>query len=126
MRQSGVTEMARILIIDDSPEICDTLRAALEHGGHEVEDTSNFQCALRTIQTGDYDVLIADGWFPKHPESGPEPLGPELLRRASGACRVRILHSGDATLSTGARGNGIKILPKCSSLREILAAVEGR
>jgi CheY-like chemotaxis protein len=110
-------------VVDDSPEIREMLRAALEYGGHEVEDTSNFQCGLRALETGDYDAVICDGHFPMHAESGPEPLGPELLRRASPFCRIRILHSADDMLSASVRGNGITVLPKCSSLSELLKAV---
>ncbi len=115
--------MAKVLVVDDSPEIRDMLRAALEHGGHEVEDTSNYMCAHRALETGDYDVVIADGHFPMRAGSRPEPLGPEFLLRASGFCRVRILHSADDTLNSSVRGNGIVVLPKCSSLAEILKAV---
>jgi len=116
--------MAKVLVVDDSPEIREMLRAALEHGGHEVEDTSNFVCAFRAIETGDYDAVIVDGHFPMYAEATPEPLGPELLRRASPYCRIRILHSADDTLNAAVRGNGIVVLPKCSSLREILKVVE--
>ena len=118
--------MARVLVVDDDEGIREMLRAVLEYGGHDIEDTSNYQCGVRALETGDYDAVICDGHFPMHAEGRPEPLGPELLRRASEFCRVRILHSADDTLNAGMREDGITVLPKCSNLAEILNAVEGK
>ena len=126
MGRSGVTEMARVLVVDDSPEIRELLRAVLERGGHEVREASSYHDAVFSILRGNYDVVIADGHFPMSDGERVGPLGPELLRRISAYCRIRILHSADDTLNSNMREGGIKVLPKRSSMAEILVAVEGR
>jgi CheY-like chemotaxis protein len=116
--------MARVLVVDDSPAIREMLRAALEYADHEVGEASTLDDAVYEIETGRYDVVIADGHFPRAIGSRIEPLGPWLLRRASEFCRVRILHSADHTLGASVRNDGIVVLPKCSSMAKILKAVE--
>ena len=118
--------MARVLVVDDSPEIRETLRAVLERGGHEVEEASDFGSAIQKIETASYEAVIADGHFPLEAGGRPELLGPWLLHRASRYCHVMILHSADDIVGPIVFGEGTIVLPKCSSMAEIFKAVEGR
>jgi DNA-binding response OmpR family regulator len=52
--------MARILVIDDEPEVADFLVDALALDGHRVEAVSNGLFALKQIDEHRYDLLISD------------------------------------------------------------------
>ena len=57
--------MVRILIVDDDPQICETLAEILSDEGFEVEYALSGEEALQKIDTGSYDVVITDLLMPK-------------------------------------------------------------
>lgn len=52
--------MARILIVDDDPDIVEAARLWLENAGHEVASASNPRDGMRLAQAGNVDLLILD------------------------------------------------------------------
>ncbi len=56
--------MARILIIDDEPNIIKTLTAILQDEGHEVSSAKAGQEGLGFIKRSDVDVVLLDVWLP--------------------------------------------------------------
>jgi len=57
--------MARqILIVDDEPDICQTLGGILEDEGYEVRTAENGETALRQIGNECPDLVILDIWMP--------------------------------------------------------------
>lgn len=52
--------MARILIVDDEPSLCQMLQITLRQAGHEVETVSSGQAAHKKIETRIYDVIVSD------------------------------------------------------------------
>jgi len=52
--------MARILIVDDDPDIIEATRMYLENAGYEVTSASNPADGLRQIQSGPVDLLVLD------------------------------------------------------------------
>lgn len=52
--------MARILVVDDDPEIARTLQRILEHAGHVVTTANNGTRALKCLETSSFDLLITD------------------------------------------------------------------
>ena len=55
----------RILVVDDEPEIADTVREALVQGGFEVDIAENGRQALHTLRAGHhFDLLITDMRMP--------------------------------------------------------------
>jgi len=70
----------RILIVDDDPDIIETVRYALENDGHEVLVARDGNQGLAMAEREDPDLIILDMMMPKR--SGF--LVMEKLRRSSG------------------------------------------
>src|SRR3989442_15115046 len=56
--------MARILVVDDEPEIGEILEMLLTHVGHEVRVARNGDSALRLPRAGPVDLIITDIFMP--------------------------------------------------------------
>ena len=69
-------QQPKILIIDDDPEVCITLRSMLRSEGFPVCTAEDGPTALELIKKGDFDVLITDIGLP------PPMDGIETVRRA--------------------------------------------
>lgn len=52
--------MARVLIVDDDPDIVEAVRLCLEHEGHEVDSADEPVEGLRKALEGEPDLLILD------------------------------------------------------------------
>ena len=65
--------MARVLVIDDDPELLDTLRDVLRQAGHEVSVASSIPGGLREYRQRGADVVVTDLYVP-------EPDGLALIR----------------------------------------------
>lgn len=52
--------MARILIVDDDPDVVDVARLYLEKEGHHVDWASNREDGIRLAKEGEADLLILD------------------------------------------------------------------
>src|SRR5437773_8327394 len=52
--------MARLLVIDDEPSLCQMLEIAFRKDGHTVETVSSGQAALKKIDTHAHDLIISD------------------------------------------------------------------
>ena len=50
----------RILVVDDEPLICDSIRRILAIDNHEVETTTSGQQALNAFQPGKFDLVVID------------------------------------------------------------------
>ncbi|MBI1734558.1 MAG: response regulator [Candidatus Rokubacteria bacterium] len=57
--------MARVLVIDDNPDIRALLREAFELHGYEVEVAANGRAALRLVRERPVDVVITDIFMPE-------------------------------------------------------------
>jgi len=51
---------ARILVVDDEPEIVAVLREALERGGHVVDTAGSGNEGIERFRAGRYDVVLSD------------------------------------------------------------------
>lgn len=56
--------MARVLIVDDDPEILSFLRILLEREGHSVEQASDGKTARDMYVKSPYDLLVTDVVLP--------------------------------------------------------------
>jgi two-component system KDP operon response regulator KdpE len=56
--------LARLLIVDDEPQILRALRPGLEAAGYDVESAGAGSEALQAIATGGYDIIIVDLGLP--------------------------------------------------------------
>ena len=52
--------MAKILIIDDDPDIVTSVRVVLEGAGHEVLEAVNGKAGLKVLQEDQPDLIILD------------------------------------------------------------------
>ena len=53
-----------ILLVDDEPEVADTVRAFLEVDGHAVTDVRDGQAALDALAAADFDIILSDVRMP--------------------------------------------------------------
>jgi PAS domain S-box-containing protein len=51
---------ARVLVVDDEPEILSVLREALERSGHEVETAGSGTEGIERFRNGRFDVVLSD------------------------------------------------------------------
>lgn len=69
----------RILVVDDEPIVCDSIRMLLTFDGHSVQTANNAEQALQTFDEAEIDLLITDYAMPGKP--GAE-LAADIRQRA--------------------------------------------
>jgi DNA-binding NtrC family response regulator len=69
----------RILIADDQADVIEALRLLLKGEGYAIESASSPPGVLRTLETGDFDVVLIDLNYTRDTTSGKEGL--DLLAR---------------------------------------------
>ena len=57
-------DRARILVVEDQPDIRALLTTALEIEGHDVDEASNARAGLVCLQRGHYDLVLSDYAMP--------------------------------------------------------------
>jgi CheY-like chemotaxis protein len=57
--------MARILLVEDSPEVSLTVREILVSVGHSVEEAPSGKEALKRLKAGTFDMIVSDIWMPE-------------------------------------------------------------
>jgi CheY-like chemotaxis protein len=55
----------RILIVDDEPQVANTIRLLLEMGGHNIEIAEDAERALAIYEPAKFDLVITDLSLPK-------------------------------------------------------------
>jgi CheY-like chemotaxis protein len=63
MSVSGTTSQ-RILVVDDEPMVCDSVRMMLVGDGHEVETAGSGEAALAIFEERRFDLVIVDYELP--------------------------------------------------------------
>jgi two-component system OmpR family response regulator len=120
-RTARTTTEAKLLVVDDEPNIVELLAASLRYAGFEVATARNGHDALRTAREFRPDVLLLDVMMP-----GID--GFEVVRRlrSEGArCPVLFLTARDATEDkvTGLTLGGDDYVTKPFSLEEVIARI---
>jgi DNA-binding response OmpR family regulator len=49
-----------ILVVDDEPSVCQSIRMLLEHDGHGVQLVDSGEAALALFEPGKFDLVITD------------------------------------------------------------------
>jgi DNA-binding NtrC family response regulator len=96
--------MAKILIIDDQPEVRDILRRSLEIAGHAVTEASNGSHGIEAYRRERADVVITDILMPDR--DGMELIaslrrvdpGARILAISGGGSKGRVDYLGMATI----------------------------
>ena len=65
MYTKGSEDMARILIVDDEPDITTLARIMLEKNGHEIDKAGDGKECLEILKTEKYDLILLDVMMPK-------------------------------------------------------------
>ena len=63
MATSGITTQ-RILVVDDEPMVCDSIRRMLVVDGHQVETAASGEAALALFGKHRFDLIIVDYELP--------------------------------------------------------------
>ncbi|MFC5511994.1 ATP-binding protein [Massilia jejuensis] len=80
--QAAGANSCRVLIIEDNPDACETLKAFLDLEGHEVSMAHDGQAGLDALLEGAFDVVVCDIGLP-----GMDGLEVMTRLRASGAAQ---------------------------------------
>jgi PAS domain S-box-containing protein len=59
-RANGKRRLARVLIVDDEPQVLSTLTELLQNAGHEVTSEGSGHAALATYRSGRFDVVLSN------------------------------------------------------------------
>jgi len=62
--------MAHVLIIDDDPDIIDSLTMILEANGHSVDVKTDTGQLIEDVVKANPDIIILDVIFPEDPQAG--------------------------------------------------------
>jgi len=95
------------LVVDDEPDVAETIRELLEREGFEVTVASDGGAALMALDRGDYDIVLSDLRMPG--VSGPEmyarlaEIRPQLLSRIAFVTGDTLGSSMDEFLRTSGR-----------------------
>ncbi len=113
---------ARILVVDDEPQILSTLKKALTLEGHTVDVAGGIRLAEERLAKSGYDVLLLD-------VSLPDGDGVDLLerQREAGNQSAAIMMSGHATIDAAVRATrlgAIDFLEKPLSTDRLLLVVD--
>ena len=50
----------KILIVDDEPQICDSLKILLSRQGYEITTANSGKKALKILESSSFDILLLD------------------------------------------------------------------
>jgi len=56
--------MARILVVDDDPMVCEAIEACLEQKGFEITVAEGGEAGLRVLETSAFDLMLVDIFMP--------------------------------------------------------------
>ena len=76
--------MAKILIIDDEKEVCESFSGVLKEEHHETDFALNGQEGVEKLRTNRYDIIFLDVLMPKME-------GREALEKIKGLCETPVV-----------------------------------
>lgn len=91
--------MARILVVEDEPDMRFVIRHYLEKAGHEVVEAGNGDVALRSVRAAAPDLIVTDIMMPLM--GGLELIGHLRSDPATAAIPILVV-SGDSELAGAA------------------------
>ena len=63
-KQPSAAKRLKILVVDDEPFVCDSVKMLLEFDGHTVETAPNAAQALQIFKKGEFDLIMTDLMMP--------------------------------------------------------------
>ena len=58
-------QAGRILVVDDEPAVCETIKMVLEHDGYKVQAANSGREALILLEQGKFDLVTTDFSMPE-------------------------------------------------------------
>jgi DNA-binding response OmpR family regulator len=107
---------AIVLIVDDDPDVCAVMMAALSQRGFRVECAHSGEDALQTLATGRIDVALIDLLLPGG-------SGVEIAKRFAADGASVIVMSGALDAEERLAGTGFKLLQKPFRLKTLVGMV---
>jgi CheY-like chemotaxis protein len=112
----------KLLVVDDNPDILQTLSSMISLFGHGVDEACDGLEAILLLRQGRYDIVVTDADMPRVD-------GVQLCRFVKGQhADIRVIGiSGDLSALKEMKNAGADIcLPKPFGLDEFQAAIENR
>lgn len=116
MKPHNVTPR-KILVVDDEPTVCETVKMMLKFEGHEVKTTNDAQSALALFEQEKFDVVITD--YSMQPIKG-DALAAAIKARAPRQPVILITAYGEALLASATPINGVDCIVNKPFLAEDL------
>jgi response regulator RpfG family c-di-GMP phosphodiesterase len=129
MTKPAADQRGTLLIVDDEPQVCDTLRRVLRRDGFHVLTANSAADALATLENNAVDVIISDQRMPR--ESGVSLLG-KVRERWPDVIRFLLSGAADADEVDRAVADGTvqlflsKPVPGSELRRHLVAALGSR
>jgi diguanylate cyclase len=129
MTEHFADERVTLLVVDDEPQVCDTLRRVLHREGYRVLTAGSAAEALQTLERNPVDVIISDQRMPR--ESGLSLLA-SVRERWPSVIRFLLSGAADAEEVDHAVAQGIvqrflsKPVPGSELRRHLTAALRSR
>jgi CheY-like chemotaxis protein len=116
--------MARILVVDDEPQMCRLLREALERAGYTVDDACDGLHALSRFAANQPDLVITDIIMPQR--EGLETI--QALRRKCPSLPIIAISGGgrqspDNYLTLASNFGANRVFAKPFRVEDVLSAV---
>jgi DNA-binding NtrC family response regulator len=103
MKPHNITSR-KILVVDDEPSVCETVRMMLKLDGHEVKTADNAQSALVLFEREKFDVVITD--YSMRPTKG-DALAAAIKAHTPGQPVILITAYGEALRASATPINGV-------------------
>ena len=111
----------RILVVDDEPLVCDSVRRMLMAGGHTVQTAGSGDEALERLESETFDVVVVDYLMPAM--RGDE-LSEEIKKRNAHQPIVMISSSAELLAATGRQFSAVDVvLGKPFQIDELLQTI---
>jgi two-component system response regulator MprA len=120
---AGLSEITRVLVIDDEPRIRDLLELALGHHGYAVRSAADGAAGLALVRDWEPDVVVLDVMMPKI--GGIELL--PMLRKVTDAPVIMLSAKGELEDRVEGLAHGADdYLSKPFEISELLAHIEAK
>jgi CheY-like chemotaxis protein len=114
----------RILVVDDEPFVCESVKLMLSFDGHRVQTATSGEAALRAFEPGKFDLVITDFSMP---EMNGDQLAVALKARAPGQPVIMITAYAEMLQGSGNQLKGVDFVIskpfQLDTLREAVSRV---
>ena len=114
--------MAKILVVDDNPDVLNLIADILESHDHEVKTVSNGASAIKELESNDYDMVLTDLMMPD--VDGMQVLENAILKAPKTICIILTGHGTIKSSVEAIKKGAFDYITKPVSPSELLIFVE--